>query len=279
MIAASSIAAAVADAVAEAAVTLRTDVRGALGSALATEPSERARRVLQQLLDNARIAETDRVPVCQDTGTVWAWVELGLNECIEGDLQREIDDAVAEAYRASGLRMSVVRDALSDRANTGDNTPVFVDLSFRPGSGATVHVMLKGGGSDNASAVTMLEPAAGAAGVVDAVLRHVEAKATAACPPLVIGVGVGGTFDSVGKLAKKALLVPLDAPPTDRAAGELERTLLERVNATGIGPAGLGGRTTALGVRVLTAPCHIAALPVAVNLGCCAVRTARRELA
>lgn len=279
MIAASAIAAAVAEGVAEAAVTLRADVREALVAAVETEPSERARRVLQQLLDNARIAASDRVPVCQDTGTVWAWVELGMNECIEGDLQREVDAAVAEAYRANGLRMSVVRDALGDRTNTGDNTPVFIDLSLRPGSGASVHVMLKGGGSDNASAVMMLEPASGAGGVVDAVIRLVEAKATSACPPLIIGVGVGGTFDSVAKLAKKALLVPLDAPPAEGAAGELERTLLERVNATGIGPAGLGGRTTALGVRVLTAPCHIAALPVAVNLGCCAVRTARREIA
>lgn len=278
MIAASAIAAAVAEGVAEAAVTLRADVRAALEAALVTEPSERARRVLEQLLDNARIAAGDRVPVCQDTGTVWTWVELGQNECIEGDLQAEVDAAVAEAYRANGLRMSIVRDALTDRTNTGDNTPAFIDVSSRAGSGATVHVMLKGGGSDNASAVMMLEPAAGAEGVAAAVLRLVEAKATSACPPLTIGVGVGGTFDSVAKLAKKALLVPLDAPPAEGAAGELERTLLERVNATGIGPAGLGGRTTALGVRVLTAPCHIAALPVAVNLGCCAVRTARREI-
>lgn len=279
MIAASAIAAAAAEGVAEAAVTLRADVRSALEAALITEPSERARRVLQQLLDNARIAEAERVPVCQDTGTVWVWVELGENECIEGGLQREVDAAVAEVYRANGLRMSLVRDALTDRTNTGDNTPVFIDLSLRPGAGATVYVMLKGGGSDNASAVMMLEPAVGAEGVADAVIRLVEAKASAACPPLIIGVGVGGTFDSVAKLAKKALLVPLDAPPAEGAASELERTLLERVNATGIGPAGLGGRTTALGVRVLTAPCHIAALPVAVNLGCCAVRTARRELA
>jgi tartrate/fumarate subfamily iron-sulfur-dependent hydro-lyase alpha chain len=279
VIAASAIAAAAAEGVAEAAVTLRADVRSALEAALITEPSERARRVLQQLLDNARIAEAERVPVCQDTGTVWVWVELGENECIEGDLQREVDAAVAKVYRANGLRMSLVRDALTDRTNTGDNTPVFIDLSLRPGAGATVYVMLKGGGSDNASAVMMLEPAAGAVGVADAVIRLVEAKASAACPPLIVGVGVGGTFDTVAKLAKKALLVPLDAPSAEGAASELERTLFERVNATGIGPAGLGGRTTALGVRVLTAPCHIAALPVAVNLGCCAVRTARRELA
>lgn len=279
MIVASALAAAVADAVAEAAVTLRPDVRSALAPALVAEPSERGRRVLQQLLDNARIAAEDRVPLCQDTGTVWVWVELGEAERIEGDLQREVDAAVAAAYREGGLRMSVVRDALADRTNTGDNTPAFIDLTLRPGTGATVHVMLKGGGSDNASSVMMLEPAAGAEGVVDAVMRLVEEKAASACPPLIIGVGVGGTFDSVAKLAKKALLVPLDAPPAEGAAGELERTLLERVNATGIGPAGLGGRTTALGVRVLTAPCHIAALPLAVNLGCCAVRTARREIA
>lgn len=279
MVAASAIAAAVAEAIAEAAVTLRADVRAALSAALQAEPAERARRVLEQLLENADVAVRERAPVCQDTGTVWVWVELGEGVCIDGDLPSAVDAAVASAYREHGLRMSVVRDALGDRANTGDNTPAFVDVTQRPGTGTTVHVMLKGGGSDNASAVMMLDPAAGPEGVINAVLKRVEEKATGACPPLVLGVGVGGTFDSVAKLAKKALLVPLDAQPATSAAGELERTLLARVNATGIGPAGLGGRTTALGVRVLTAPCHIAALPVAVNMGCCAVRTAVRELA
>ena len=220
------------------------------------------------------------MPLCQDTGTVWVRVELGAEECVSGDLQAAIDAAVAEAYRDAHLRMSVVRDALLDRTNTGDNTPAFVDvaLGVRPGTGATVHVMLKGGGSDNASRVEMLPPSAGFAGVKRVVLETVEAKATGACPPLVIGVGVGATFDKVGGLAKKALLREIGSAPSDPRLAALEAELLAAVNATGIGPGGLGGDTTALAVHVATAPCHIAALPVAVNLGCSAVRSASVEV-
>lgn len=272
------IADAVAAGIAEAAVTLRPDVLEAMERARAEEPSPRGREVLGQLLENARIAQADEVPLCQDTGTVWVWVELGEQECLGGDLAHAIDDAVRDTYARRGLRMSVARDALGDRSNTGDNTPAFVDVTQRPGSGATVHVMLKGGGSDNASALAMLDPSAGADGITRFVLDTVSAKATGACPPLVIGVGVGGTFDSVAKLAKKALLRPLDVPAASDEAAELEAELLAGVNALGIGPAGLGGITTALGVRVLTAPCHIAALPVAVNLGCSAMRTVSIEV-
>lgn len=279
MVSVADIAGAVSSAIAEAATTLRSDVLDAMERALLTEPAERGREVLGQLLDNARIAREDRVPLCQDTGTVWVWVELGQAECLDGDLQRAVDAAVAGAYREYGLRMSVVRDALDDRTNTGDNTPTFLDVTLREGTGATVHVMLKGGGSDNASAVAMLDPAAGADGITRFVLETVSAKATGACPPLIIGVGVGGTFDSVGKLAKKALLRPLDVPAATDAAASLEAELLTGINALGIGPAGLGGTTTALGVRVLTGPCHIAALPVAVNLGCSAMRSVTVEVA
>jgi tartrate/fumarate subfamily iron-sulfur-dependent hydro-lyase alpha chain len=273
-----AIAHAVRSAIAEAATTLRPDVLAAMRAAAAAEPSPRGREVLAQLLGNAEVADRDSVPLCQDTGTVWVWIELGAGECLDGDLQAAVDDAVRLAYREGALRMSVVRDALLDRTNTGDNTPAFVDVTFRPGVGATVHVMLKGGGSDNASALAMLDPAAGEAGVRRFVLDTVAAKATGACPPLVVGVGVGGTFDSVGKLAKKALLVPLDRP-SGAAVAALETALLAEINALGIGPAGLGGRTTALSVRVLSAPAHIAALPVAVNLGCSAVRSATVEVA
>jgi fumarate hydratase subunit alpha len=273
-----AIADAVKRAVGEAAVTLRPDVETSLRAALEAEPSERARRVLAQLLENARIASRDRVPLCQDTGTVWVWVELGVGELMPEGLQAAVDDAVATAYRENALRMSVVTDALLDRTNTGDNTPAFLDVTTRAGIGATVHVMLKGGGSDNASSLVMLDPSEGEDGVIEAVVGAVEGKATGACPPLVIGVGVGGTFDTVAKLAKKALLVPLDVVNVDPRLAAFEKRLLDAVNATGIGPAGLGGRTTALGVRVLTAPSHIAALPVAVNLGCCAMRSVTLEV-
>ncbi len=272
------IAAAVRSAITEAATTLRSDVRRAMEQAAAVEPSPAGRDVLARILENARIAERDRVPLCQDTGTTWVWVELGADEGLEGDLAAAVDDAVRDAYRAGGLRMSVLSDALVGRTNTGDNTPAFLDVSLRPGTGATVHVMLKGGGSDNASALAMLEPAVGAEGVKRFIVERVSAKGSSACPPLVLGVGVGGTFDSVGKLAKKALLRPVGEPSSDARVAALEAEVLEAVNALGIGPGGLGGRTTALAVHILTAPCHIAALPVAVNLGCSAMRTATVEI-
>ncbi|HEY5433533.1 MAG TPA: fumarate hydratase [Coriobacteriia bacterium] len=266
-------------AVGEAAVTLRSDVRIALASALTEEPSERGRAVIRQLLENADIAAADRVPLCQDTGTAWVRLTLGVDETIPADIQHLADDAVARAYRDFGLRMSTVRDALLDRSNPGDNTPAFVSLDVRPGRGARIEVMLKGGGSDNASALEMLPPSAGMDGVRDFVLRVVESKATGACPPLLIGVAVGGTFDTVAGLAKKALLRRVGTPADSQAAARVEGDLLEAVNATGIGPAGLGGRTTALAVHLVTAPCHIAALPVAVNMGCCAVRSSVVEIA
>lgn len=278
MLSASEIAAAVREAIPRAACVLRDDVTAAIADAALRERSERGRTVLRQLVENARIASADSVPVCQDTGTVWVRVELGAEECLSGDVAAEVDRAVADAYLGAGLRMSLVHDALLHRTNTGDNTPAFVEIAWRPGLGATVHVMLKGGGSDNASRVEMLAPDAGFAGIKRVVLETVEARATGACPPLLIGVGVGATFDKVGSLAKRALLRRLDSQPPDPRVAQFEAELLEAVNATGIGPAGLGGDTTALGVHLLTAPCHIAALPVAVNLGCCAVRSATIEV-
>jgi len=275
-----SIAEAVRAAIPQAADSLRPDFLAALEASLQSERSVRGRAVLAQLVENARIAQADRVPLCQDTGTVWVRIELGADECVCGDLQAAIDVAVAEAYRDTKLRMSVVRDALLDRSNTGDNTPAFVEIALgaRPGTGATVHVMLKGGGSDNASRVEMLAPGAGLAGVKRVVLETVEAKATGACPPLLVGVGVGATFDKVGGLAKRALLRSIGSAPSDPQLAEFEAELLSAINELGIGPAGLGGDTTALAVHVVTASCHIAALPVAVNMGCNAVRTVTVEV-
>lgn len=280
MLPSASIAEAVRVAIPRAAYSLREDFLQALRVAEQRERSPRGRAVLAQLLENAAIARDDAVPVCQDTGTVWVRVELGEDECVCGDLQTAIDAAVAEAYRDAKLRMSVVHDALLDRTNSGDNTPAFVEIALgvRPGTGATVHVMLKGGGSDNASRVEMLPPGAGIAGVRRVVMEAVETKATGACPPLLVGVGVGTTFDKVGGLAKKALLRRIGTPPSDPRLAEFEAELLAAINATGIGPAGLGGDTTALAVHVATAPCHIAALPVAVNLGCSAVRSVTVEV-
>lgn len=273
MVDTAAIAVAVRDAILRAATELRPDVARALRDAANIERSERGRAVLGQLLENCQIAERDGVPLCQDTGTVWVWVELGAEERVGGDLQAAIDRAVVEAYTQGALRMSVCRDALLDRTNTGDNTPAFVDVTLRPGSGARVHVMLKGGGSDNSSALAMLDPSAGVEGVRQFVLETVQAKASGACPPVVVGVGVGATFDKVGVLAKKALLRPVGETNPDGRLAALERDLLAEINALGIGPGGLGGDATALAVHVATAPCHIAALPVAVNMGCSAVRS------
>lgn len=278
MVTAGDVSSAVRAAILQAAVTLRPDVLEAIATAAQTETSERGRAVLRQLLENATVAREDRVPLCQDTGTVWVRLEIGSEECLGADVRALVDEAVADAYRDGALRMSTARDALFDRSNAGDNTPAWLDVGFRPGRGVRVDVMLKGGGSDNASAMTMLPPSAGLEGVREFVLDTVESKATGACPPLLVGVAVGGTFDTVAAMAKKALLREVGSPASDPRAAAFERELLDAIDATGIGPAGLGGSTTALAVHLVTAPCHIAALPVAVNLGCCAVRSATVEL-
>lgn len=266
------------DAIRAAAVTLREDVLLGLARAREAEDQPRAQSVLDCLLENARIAREDGVPLCQDTGTCWIRLEIGEELSIPGDVLSQVDDAVARAYADGRLRMSVVRDALFDRANTGDNTPAFAEIATQPGHGATLHVLLKGGGSDNASRVVMLAPGAGIEGVKKVVLDCVREKAANACPPLVVGVGVGATFDKVAGLAKHALLREIGTPAATPEHAAFERELLAAVNETGIGPGALGGKTTALAVHLETAPCHIAALPVAVNMGCSAMRSASIDL-
>ena len=260
------------------AFELPADIEAGLQAALAREESPRAAQALQLLVENARIAREDRVAICQDTGSVWACLEIGPDVLVAGDVMDGANAAVAEAYKQHHLRKSLVHDALFDRSNTGDNTPVFTEIHTSERQGARLHIMCKGGGSDNASRVVMLVPGAGRQGVVDAVVTCVREKAANACPPLVIGVGVGATFDKVAGLAKMALMRPIGQPAPDEAARRFEAELLEAVNATGIGAAALGGRTTALAVHVQTAPCHIAALPLAVNMGCSAMRRGTFEI-
>ena len=274
-----AVATAVYEAIPHLACELPADILAGLAAALEREEAPRGRAVLSQLVENARIARTDHVPICQDTGTVWVSLEVGPGVLVPADVFAGVDDAVARAYDEARLRKSVVRDAILDRANTGDNTPAFCDIHpvDEPGA-ARLRIMLKGGGSDNASRVIMLPPGAGRAGIVEEVVRCVHEKGANACPPLVIGVGVGGTFDKVAGLAKRALMRPIDEPAEDARAGELEQELLAAVNASGVGPGGLGGATAALAVRVATAPCHIAALPLAINMGCSAMRRATVDL-
>jgi tartrate/fumarate subfamily iron-sulfur-dependent hydro-lyase alpha chain len=267
------------------ACDLREDVLRAIKQAAAAETNERGRVVLEQLLANARIAADERVPICQDTGSVWVLLEVGEQDYAGNDIAIPssifglIDTVVANAYERAQLRRSLVQDALIDRSNTGDNTPAFCELYLNPHKrGATLHVMLKGGGSDNASKLVMLPPGAGREGVEQVVVETVREKGVNACPPLFIGVGIGATFDKVGGLAKRALLRTVGQANPDPQIAALEQSLLARINALGIGPGGFGGDITALGVSVLTAPCHIAALPVAVNIGCNSVRSVSIDL-
>lgn len=270
---------AVYDAIRQRAVTLRPDFRKAVEAAREeAAPESREAGVLDRILENARIGATDGVPICQDTGSVWVCLEVGESLAVPGNIFSRVNDAVARAYTDGRLRMSLVRDALFDRANTGDNTPAFCELKLVPGDSATLHVLLKGGGSDNASRVVMLPPGAGADSVRRVVLDCVREKAANACPPLVIGLGVGATFDKVAGLAKHALLREVGSSAASAEAAAFEEELLAEVNALGIGPAALGGAPTALAVHLETAPCHIAALPVAVNMGCCAMRSASVQL-
>jgi len=278
MLQATDIATRVAELLTQAATQLRPDVRTALEMALARERNERARGVLAALLENDEIARRDGVPICQDTGTTWIRLELAAGEYVTGDVQAACDAACGEASQRAGLRNSLVFDAYSDRRNTQTNTPVFIDTMQTEAEHTHLHVMLKGAGSDNASRVIMLDPDSGDDDIEAAVLAAVAEKASMACPPLVIGLGIGGTFDTVGKLSKRALLRPLTAAPSDNCVAALQERLLTTVNATGIGPAALGGDTTALAVQIQTAPCHIAAKPLAINLCCCALRSATCEL-
>ena len=278
MLQATDIAARAAELMAQAACQLRPDVRAALEAALASERNERAREVIRALLENDEVARRDGVPICQDTGTTWIRLELAAGEQVAGDLQTACDAACARASEQAGLRDSLVFNAYGDRRNTHTNTPVFIDLVQTAAPRTQLHVMLKGAGSDNASRIVMLDPDSTDDDIEAAVLAAVTEKASMACPPLIIGLGIGGTFDTGAKLSKRALLRPVDEPHPDPQVDALARRLLKAVNATGIGPAALGGDTTALAMCIETAPSHIAAKPLAINLCCNALRSASREL-
>jgi fumarate hydratase subunit alpha len=262
---------AIADAVArlcvEANLRLPPDVAARLAQARAAEPWAAARDTLEKLEENCAVAARESLPICQDTGMACVFLDIGRDAHIDGDVYEAVNLGVARGYRDGLLRKSIVRDPLR-RVNTGDNTPAAVYLELVPGDRVTVTVAPKGIGSENMSRVAMLRPSDGEAGVVDFVVGTVEAAGANPCPPVIVGVGVGGTFDRSALLAKRALLRPLDRPNADPYYAALERTLLEKINALGIGPQGFGGRATALGVSVEAFPTHIAGLPCAVNVSC-----------
>ena len=256
----------VADMVVEANVELPQDVLGAITIALANETSDAGREVLQQLLDNAALAKSTRLPLCQDTGLAVFFVELG-NEChIVGDLTKAINQGVRDGYRDGFLRKSSCHPLT--RKNVGDNTPAIIHTDIVPGDTLTIKFMAKGGGSENMSRATMLTPAQGWEGIREFVVRRMAEAGPNPCPPTIVGVGIGGTFDMAPILAKKALFRPLDVPHPDPEIAAMEDELFTAINALGIGPMGLGGKTTCLGVRINMAPCHIASLPLAVNVQC-----------
>lgn len=270
-------------AIRQCATNLRYDflsaIRTAYDKSSETNDNDVQTSVLRSIIDNAAIGKEQGMPICQDTGSAWVCLEIGEDMEIPGNIFCELNDAVARAYTEGHLRMSMVRDALLDRKNTENNTPAFTDIHIVPGKGAKLHVMLKGGGSDNASRIVMLPPAAGWEGIKAEVLSCVSEKAANACPPLLIGIGVGGTFDKVAGLAKMALLREVGSGSPSHELAKMEAELLHEVNETDIGPGALGGAPTAVGVHINTAPCHIAALPLAINMGCCAMRSATIELA
>lgn len=248
---------------------LGDDVVHALEKSRQREAGNIGEQVLDTILLNVNLAQTEQRPMCQDTGTAVVFVQVGQDvHLVGGALNDAINAGVRQGYQEGYLRNSIVRDPLWTRENTGDNTPAMIHVDFVAGNEVQITVMTKGGGAENMSRMQMLTPAMGADGVRDFVLETVEIAGPNACPPVIVGVGVGGTFDMAPMLAKKALLRHVGQPHTDPNVAAFEQDLLDGVNALGIGPHGFGGFTTALAVHVETMPTHIASLPVAVNLQC-----------
>lgn len=262
----------VADMCKEANYDLGEDVLNAFQGALNQEVSDTGKEVLNQLIENANIASSDRVPMCQDTGVSVFIVKLG-QDChiVGGSLYDAINEGVRNGYEEGYLRYSIVDDPIH-RKNTGDNTPSIIHIELVPGEEIEIHMTAKGGGAENMSTLKMLKPSDGIEGVKDFIIETIRVAGPNACPPLVVGVGIGGNFESCAYLAKKSLFRPIGERSDQPHVAELEEDLINDVNKLGIGPQGMGGKTTALDVKIETAPSHIAALPVAVNLNCHASR-------
>lgn len=250
------------------------DIKEGLEKYKKIEVSEIGRDILGSLLNNAELARQNEIAICQDTGMCVVFVELGQDVHIEGECITDvINNAVKEAYSEDYLRFSVVADPLQ-RRNTGDNTPAIIYFDIISGDKVKIHIMPKGFGSENMSAIKMLKPSDGVEGVIDFVVDTVKIAGPNPCPPIVVGVGIGGTMEKAAILSKTALLRPINIKNEDEFYSKLEDELLYRINNLGIGPQGLGGITTAIGVNIMTYPTHIAGLPVAVNISCHATRHA-----
>lgn len=251
----------------EANCVLPCDMRKRIENARETEPWDTAKGILDKIIENYNIADEKRVPICQDTGVACVFLKIGQDVHIEGDLTQAVNEGVRRGYAEGYLRKSVVKDPLR-RVNTGDNTPAMLYTEIVPGDRIELTVAPKGFGSENMSKIAMLKPSDGIEGVKSFILDTVEQAGPNPCPPIVVGVGIGGTFDKAAYLAKRALMRSTDERNGDEFYAELENEMLERINALGIGPQGFGGRTTALAVNIEAMPTHIAGLPVAVNINC-----------
>jgi fumarate hydratase subunit alpha len=257
----------------EANFGLGEDVLAAMKKALKTEQSPLGQEVLTQLIQNAKIARDERVALCQDCGTAIVFLEIGQDAHVAGgDLYSAVEEGVRQGYDQGCLRKAMVKQPFSARINTKDNTPAVIHAEIVPGDKLKITVMPKGGGAENMSQLAMLLPNDGQEGIIEMVVKTVEEAGGNACPPLVIGVGIGATADKAMLLAKKALLRKVGQPSPDPEVAQLEKEILARVNELGIGPMGFGGSTTALAVHALVMPTHIVSLPVAVNLQCHSAR-------
>ena len=251
----------------EANCHLPGDMKACITQCRGLEPWPQGQEILDRIIENYEIADQRDQPICQDTGVACVFLKVGQDVHINGDVTDAVNEGVRQGYTEGYLRKSVVKDPL-DRVNTGDNTPAMLYFELVPGDKLEITVAPKGFGSENMSQVKMLKPSDGLQGVKDFVVKVVEEAGPNPCPPVVVGVGIGGTFDKAAYLAKKALLRPVDQRSGKPFYAALEQELLEKINALGIGPQGFGGRTTALAVNIETYPTHIAGLPVAVNINC-----------
>ena len=252
----------------EANLKLSEDMEQAVRSAAEEEDSVLGRQILSQLCENLDIAAEDQIPICQDTGMAVFFINVGQDVHVEGmNLTDAVNEGVRQGYTEGYLRKSVVRDPLI-RENTKDNTPAIIHYDIVPGENIEITIAPKGFGSENMSQIRMFKPSAGLQGIKDFILEVVETAGPNPCPPMVVGVGIGGTFDKCALLAKKALMRPIDSENPDPFYADLEKEMLEKVNKLGIGPQGFGGKTTAIGLNIETMPTHIAGMPCAVNINC-----------
>ena len=256
---------------------LPPDMKKQIISSSKEESWETASIILDQIIENFNIADENLQPICQDTGLACVFLSIGQDVHIKGNLEEAVNEGVRKGYSQGFLRKSVVSDPLN-RVNTGDNTPAMIYYDICPGDKIKITVAPKGFGSENMSQIKMLKPSDGIEGVKDFVIKVVEDAGPNPCPPIVVGVGIGGTFDKAAYLAKKALMRPVEQRNSELFYAELEEELLEKINALGIGPQGFGGRTTALAVNIEKFPTHIAGLPVAVNINCHVTRHMTEEI-